>query len=134
MVCGFLIGRMTLRHLEAVTSKVCLKMKFYSNKGKVITLDVDKRVAQSCYLKASLTKPTDFITEVNLADLDARYEPNSSDDEEDDVLPRELKKKITKPKTNDQFVLVQIGDDPGKVIMIGSDLYEEVKTALVECL
>lgn len=67
-------------------------------------------------------------------DLDAQYEPHISDDEEDDNLARELKRKVTKHGPDDQFVPVHIGKDFERVIMIESELSEEVKAALVKCL
>lgn len=88
------------------------------------------RQRQSCDLRCRQTgstvlllksQPQEHInsnTEANLADLDALYEPHNSNDEEDDILSRELKRKIARPKPDDQFVPVQIGKDLEKVITI----------------
>lgn len=129
-----MMGRMTLGRLEVVISTIHLKMKFYSDNDDVVTLDVDIPFPQSCYSKANLRERTASNTEVNLAYLDARYKPHSSDNEEDNILAKELKKKITRPELDGQFLPIQFGYDPRKVIMIGSDLFDEVKTALVKCL
>lgn len=69
-----------------------------------------------------------------MADLDSHYEPYSSEDKEDDILAKELKKKIARQEPDGQFISIQIGDDPQKAIKIRSDLSVEVKTALVACL
>lgn len=77
MACHCVIGRMTLGRLEAVTSTVHMKMKLYFDNDEVVTLDVDRRVAQSCSSKASFIEQIGSNIEVYLADLDARYEPHS---------------------------------------------------------
>lgn len=62
-------------------------MKFYSLKNEVITIPADLEAAKRCHYlfikseqKAEKKPPevTHMDAEVNIADLDARYDPNSS--------------------------------------------------------
>lgn len=93
-----IVERLNLGRLEAVTFTIRLKVKFYSYNHEVVVLDVDRRSAQACYLKTDLVDQLTPLTasehsgcaEVNLVDLDARYEPDSSDDEKDVAFTQEL--------------------------------------------
>lgn len=69
-----------------------------------------------------------------MTDLDARYDPDSLKDENDDALTLELKRRIKLPQPDGEFVEVQLGDDPTKTLKIGADLSEEVNVELTQCL
>lgn len=91
-----IIGRPTLGRLEAVPSTVHLKMRFYSNKGKVVTLLADLPSAKRTFYMGlnqreglgvkRTDNPKKGGSEVNLTDLDARYDPENDVEEEDDLL------------------------------------------------
>lgn len=69
-------------------------MKICTNDHEVITLDDDRRITQACYSKTDLVEQISYNTEVNL-DIECRYELDSSDDEVDDTLTKELKTNLT---------------------------------------
>lgn len=69
-----------------------------------------------------------------MTDLNARYDPDCSEDENDDALTLKLKRKIKQPQPDGEFVEVQLGDDPTKTVKIGAELSEEVKVELMQCL
>lgn len=90
---------------------VHLKIKFYSLKHKVVTLDADLEFDKCChFLSLKSQRDNDCLREsnknkqqrkrigkgfnVNLADLDARYDTNNSKEEGDGELTKELKKRI----------------------------------------
>lgn len=102
-----IIGRLTLGRLGAVASNVHLKMKFYSLKDEVITILANLESSQRChYLFLKIDQEAQRSScpasrdrrgekaEVNLAELDTRYDPDSSKEEEDDLLAKELNKRI----------------------------------------
>lgn len=72
--------------------------------------------------------------EVNVVDLDARYELKIFEDEGHNALTKELKKKINKPEHDEDFLLIQINDDPNKIAQIGFDLAEDIKDEMIKCL
>lgn len=72
MAFDYRIGRKTIGRLEAITSTVHLNMKFYFDKGD--NPRYRRRIAQSCHSKVGLVKHIASNTEVNVADLDARYD------------------------------------------------------------
>lgn len=74
------------------------------------------------------------VSVVNLVDLDARYDPDSSKDEQDDQFTKELKKRIKCPEPNGEFIEVPLGDDPAKTVKLGADLSDDVKESLTTCL
>lgn len=104
--------------------------------------DIDS--ARVCHFESDLTEEPSSVKgprkkhrkeiDVNLADLDTRNEPNSSEDGEDDTLSRELKKKIKRSELNRDFLSIQLSEDPAKVIMIAPNLPSDVKEALIGCL
>lgn len=114
-------------------------MKLNSEMDEMITLGADLNSANNCYylsLKADQEETTlakvlvmrhDKAVDVNVADLDARYEPDSSEDEEDDAQTKELNKKIKRPGPDGEFLPIQIGDGSDKTMQIGVDLLDDVK-------
>lgn len=71
--------------------------------------------------------------EVNVAELDAHYDPHG-EEEGDNALTKELKKRIKRLEPDGDFVPIQLGDDPLKVVRIGADLPEDVKEKLTQRL
>lgn len=61
-----------------------------------------------------------------MIDLDAIYDPNS-EEEGDDALARELKKKIRRPEPDGDLADIQLGDDPTRRFKLGTNLPEHVR-------
>lgn len=109
-------------------------------------MDADHNSAKKCYylsLKVDQEETTpaevlairhDKAAGVNVADLDARYDPDSSEDEKDDAHTKELNKKIKRPGRDGEFLLVQIKDGPDKTMQISVELLDDVKEGLIKCL
>lgn len=88
-----------LGRLGAVASTVHLKMRFFSFKDEVITLNVFLDSAHSCHFLSLMSDQGEVVEEklkgkpvkgvkVNLADLDAQYDLNSVKEEGDDTLTK----------------------------------------------
>lgn len=84
--------------------------------------------------KKTKTGRTGKGNQVNVADLDARYDPDSKEEEGDDALARELKKGIKRPEPDGEFIQIQLGEDPKKTVRIGVDLSDDVREKLTQCL
>lgn len=118
LIYNCISGRSILGRLEVVASTAHLKLKFYSLKDDVITLNADLISTQRCHilpLKSDQNEEPTFVRKpkkkkhgkeanVNLVELVTRYDPDSLEDEEDDTLTKELKKKIKRPEPNVEFL------------------------------
>lgn len=71
---------------------------------------------------------------MNLASLDFRYDPNSDEEEEDDTLAKELKKRTKRPEPDGDFVSVQLRNDHLKTVRIVSDLLDKIQENVTLCL
>lgn len=118
-------------------------MKFYSLKKEIITIAVGLETAKRCHYlsvkskhKSEKKQPEEEhkVSEVNLDDLDARHDQDSLEDEQDDQLTRELKKRIKRPEPKGEFIEVPLGDDPDKTMKLGVDLPDELERSPIACL
>lgn len=107
-------------------------MKIHSHSGEILIVGANLESTLIYYSESDLTnsqhpvkkprKKGGKFYDVNLTGLDAHYEPDNFEDEKEDALTRELKKKNMRPEPDGEFLPIRLGDDPAKVVMIGSDL------------
>lgn len=133
-----IIGRLTLGRLVTVAFMVHLKMNFYSCKDEVLTLNFDLKSSRICYSESDLVEePSPLESQrKSTGKMSTSISLDSLEDDEDDELPRELKKKIRRLKPDGNFSPIQLGEgqDLAKVVMIGPDLSNEVKEAIISYL
>lgn len=115
-----IIGGPTLGRLGAVASTIPFKMKFYSTTDKVVTLQANLESSRKCHYMMVKTEHESEATrdivrtssrgsEVNVVDLNARYDLNSTKEEDgNDTLAKELKKRIKRTELDGEFISVQV--------------------------
>lgn len=81
-----------------------------------------------------LPEPSPRALKVNLTGVDTKYDPDSSEDEDDDEMARELKKKIKCLEPHKEFLEIPFSEDPTKTVKLGADLTDSVKESLIVCL
>ncbi|XP_058764885.1 uncharacterized protein LOC131638342 [Vicia villosa] len=134
------LGRPTLAELIAVPSTVHLKLKYYTTKGQVATLNGDIEAAKRCFeasakglstiktpaqekTATSATPETNkSMPRIDTVDLDSRFlgEPEQS-------INSGISEGILRPIPNGDFELVALGEDPTRGVKIGSDLPDLAK-------
>ncbi|MCH80166.1 hypothetical protein A2U01_0000929 [Trifolium medium] len=135
-----ILGRTAIPDLLAVPSTAHLKMKYYTNKGKVATLHGDIEAVRRCFEAATKghnyidkapssskrPKPTLQLPAPNVSsiDLDNRY--SKKENKEEKKLRKENKesdeanKEIPRPIPDGEFELVLLGEDPSKGVKIAT--------------
>ncbi|GAU37149.1 hypothetical protein TSUD_293060 [Trifolium subterraneum] len=113
-----IIGLPTLAELFAVSSTIHLKLKYYTNDGRVATINGDIEAARRCFEVAS--KNLNYVKERKQEKKAIKY----------DLLIKEN----YRPIPDGEFELVPLGEDPTKGVKIGADLPDLVKRQLKACL
>lgn len=138
-----IVERPTLARLGAIASTVQLKMKFHSLTNEIVTISADLEAVERCHLLAlkgtrcqlqEITELPLSATAVNLTEVDARYDPDTFEDQDNDELAKELKKKIKRLEPHGEFLEIPLGDYPAKTMKFGADLTDAVRERLIACL
>ncbi|XP_058726740.1 uncharacterized protein LOC131598126 [Vicia villosa] len=141
-----ILGRPTLAELIAVPSIVHLKLKYYTAKGQVATLNGDIEAARRCFeasakglssIKAAQDKttciagpePNKPMPRIDTIDLDSRFH-KESERKTDTKTPEEGLCLIP----DGDFELIVLGNDPTRGVKVGTDLPELAKRQLKACL
>ncbi|XP_058780878.1 uncharacterized protein LOC131654974 [Vicia villosa] len=135
-----ILGCPTLAELIAVPSTVHLKLKYYTAKGHVATLNGDIEAARRCFeasakglrsiktvpqdktVTSAISEPNKPIPRIDTVDLDNRFlkKPEQG-------THSETSEKGLRPIPDRDFELVSLGEDPTRGVKIGADLPELAK-------
>src|SRR3954469_11348628 len=148
-----IIGRPTLAELTAVPSTVHLKMKFYTKRGRVVTVNADIEAARRIF-DASVkglelisppsnsnkkaraedeSRPGDRQTtaDLNSVDLDARFTEEELKSGEE---PQPEAAHPIRPIPDGEFELIPLGHEPDKTVKIGKNIPDTPRKQLIACL
>ncbi|XP_058760264.1 uncharacterized protein LOC131633581 [Vicia villosa] len=148
-----IIGRPTLAELTAVPSTVHLKMKFYTKRGRVVTVNADIEAARRIFdasvkglelispPSSSNKKPRaedksppedrQTTTDVSSVDLDARFTEEELKNGEE---PQPKTAHPIRPIPDGEFELVPLGDNPDKAVKIGKNIPDTPRKQLIAYL
>ncbi|XP_058767845.1 uncharacterized protein LOC131641557 [Vicia villosa] len=148
-----IIGRPTLAELTAVPSTAHLKMKFYTKRGRVATINAGIETARRIFDASMkglqlITPPSGANKKPRAGDKPAREDlqqtTNVSSIDLDVRFPKEELKNGEEPKPrtahpvrpipDGDFELVPLGDNPDKAVKIGEDIPDLPRKQLVACL
>ncbi|XP_058766541.1 uncharacterized protein LOC131640151 [Vicia villosa] len=148
-----IIGRPTLAELTVVPSTVHLKMKFYTKRGRVVTVNADIEAARRIFdasvkgleliapPSSSNKKPRaedkfppedrQTTTDVSSVDLDARFTEEELKNGEE---PQPKTAHPIRPIPDGDFELIPLGDNPNKAVKIGKNIPDTPRKQLIASL
>ncbi|GAU47137.1 hypothetical protein TSUD_379150, partial [Trifolium subterraneum] len=159
-----IIGITAIADLPAVVSTAHLKMKYYTDKGQVATLQGDIEAARRCFnaaykgqsyvgpvpeAKKSKTSseqpetstkppPPQPPQNVSLVDLDSRHSKQEHKVEKklrkDNKEADAASRENLRPIPDGDFELIPLGEDPSRNLKIGKDVPDLARKQLVACL